>query len=58
MSEFFSLFLEQLQSPTLGFLIGGIVVALLGSQLVIPDSIYKFISFFLLMGTSKNPNRS
>jgi hypothetical protein len=41
--------LEQLQSPTLGFLIGGIVVAALGSQLAIPDSIYKFISFFLLM---------
>lgn len=49
MSEFLSLFLEQVQSPTLGFLIGGIVVAALGSQLAIPDSIYKFISFFLLM---------
>ncbi|MEN9540359.1 MAG: hypothetical protein RLZZ459_450, partial [Cyanobacteriota bacterium] len=49
MSEFLSLFLEQIQSPTLGFLIGGIVVAALGSQLAIPDSIYKFISFFLLM---------
>ena len=49
MSDFLGLFLEQLQSPTLGFLIGGIVVAALGSQLAIPDSIYKFISFFLLM---------
>ncbi|MEY2749704.1 MAG: hypothetical protein RLZZ168_1720, partial [Cyanobacteriota bacterium] len=49
MSDFLGLFLEQLQSPTLGFLIGGIVVASLGSQLAIPDSIYKFISFFLLM---------
>lgn len=49
MSEFLSLFLDQVQSPTLGFLIGGIVVAALGSQLAIPDSIYKFISFFLLM---------
>ena len=49
MSEFVALFVEQLQSPTLGFLIGGIVVAALGSQLAIPDSIYKFISFFLLM---------
>jgi hypothetical protein len=48
-SDFLGLFLEQLQSPTLGFLIGGIVVASLGSQLAIPDSIYKFISFFLLM---------
>ncbi len=49
MSDFLGLFLQQLQSPTLGFLIGGIVVASLGSQLAIPDSIYKFISFFLLM---------
>jgi hypothetical protein len=48
-SDFVTLFLEQFQSPTLGFLIGGIVVASLGSQLAIPDSIYKFISFFLLM---------
>jgi hypothetical protein len=49
MSEFVSLFLSQFQSPTLGFLIGGIIVASLGSQLAIPDSIYRFISFFLLM---------
>ena len=49
MTDFLPLFVEQLQSPTLGFLIGGIVVAALGSQLTIPDSIYKFISFFLLM---------
>jgi hypothetical protein len=49
MSEFVSLFLSQFQSPTLGFLIGGIIMASLGSQLAIPDSIYRFISFFLLM---------
>ncbi|MEX0588745.1 MAG: sodium-dependent bicarbonate transport family permease [Cyanobium sp.] len=49
MADFLTLFLEQFQSPTLGFLIGGIIVAALGSQLAIPDSIYKFISFFLLM---------
>lgn len=49
MADFLTLFIKQLQSPTLGFLIGGIVVASLGSQLAIPDSIYRFISFFLLM---------
>ncbi|EDY38905.1 sodium-dependent bicarbonate transporter [Cyanobium sp. PCC 7001] len=49
MSDFFPLFLKQVQSPTLGFLIGGIIVASLGSQLKIPDSIYKFITFFLLL---------
>jgi hypothetical protein len=48
-SDFFTLFVKQLQSPTLGFLIGGIVVASFGSQLKIPDSIYRFITFFLLM---------
>jgi hypothetical protein len=48
-SEFLPLFIKQLQSPTLGFLIGGIVVASFGSQLAIPDSIYKFITFFLLL---------
>ncbi|MFM7674633.1 MAG: sodium-dependent bicarbonate transport family permease [Synechococcus sp.] len=49
MSGFLSLFIDQFQSPTLGFLIGGIVVASLGSQLAIPDAIYKFITFFLLL---------
>jgi hypothetical protein len=48
-AEFITLFIKQFQSPTLGFLIGGIVVASFGSQLAIPDSIYKFITFFLLI---------
>lgn len=42
-------FLGQLQSPTLGFLIGGMVIAALGSELQIPDAIYKFIVFMLLI---------
>jgi hypothetical protein len=49
LSDFFVRFVAQLQSPTLGFLIGGIVVASLGSQLAIPDAAYKFIVFMLLM---------
>jgi len=49
LSDFFTLFLGKLQSPTLGFLIGGMVVAALGSRLTIPDSIYKFIVFMLLI---------
>jgi hypothetical protein len=48
-SDFITLFIKQVQSPTLGFLIGGIVVASFGSQLAIPDSIYRFITFFLLL---------
>lgn len=49
LSDFFMRFLAQLQSPTLGFLIGGMIVAALGSQLVIPDPVYQFIVFMLLM---------
>ncbi|AUC60667.1 HCO3-:Na+ symporter SbtA [Cyanobacterium sp. HL-69] len=49
LSSFFSGFLSQLQSPTLGFLIGGMVVAALNSQLQIPDAVYKFIVFMLLI---------
>nr|WP_228048762.1 sodium-dependent bicarbonate transport family permease [Nodularia sp. LEGE 04288] len=41
-------FVKQLQSPTLSFLIGGMVIAALGSELVIPESISKIIVFMLL----------
>ncbi|MGA1622728.1 MAG: sodium-dependent bicarbonate transport family permease [Synechocystis sp.] len=49
LSNFLMDFLGQLQSPTLGFLIGGIIIAALGSELQIPDAIYKFIIFMLLI---------
>ncbi|MEL6490119.1 MAG: sodium-dependent bicarbonate transport family permease [Cyanobacteria bacterium J06634_6] len=49
LSEFFVLFVSKLQSPTLGFLIGGMIVAALGSRLSIPDPVYKFIVFMLLI---------
>jgi uncharacterized protein len=49
LSEFLGKFVSQLQSPTLAFLLGGILIAALGSRLTIPDSIYKFIVFMLLM---------
>ena len=49
LSEFLTLFLSKLQSPTLGFLIGGVVVAAVNSRLQIPDAIYKFIVFMLLI---------
>jgi hypothetical protein len=42
-------FVKQLQSPTLGFLIGGMVIAALGSELVIPEAICQIIVFMLLM---------
>ena len=49
LSDFLTLFLSKLQSPTLGFLIGGMVVAAVNSRLTIPDAIYKFIVFMLLI---------
>lgn len=49
LSDFLMRFIAQLQSPTLGFLIGGMVTASVGSRLSIPDPAYKFIVFMLLM---------
>jgi hypothetical protein len=48
-ADFLVRFLVQFQSPTLGFLIGGMLVAALGSKLKIPNAIYQFIVFMLLM---------
>lgn len=42
-------FITQFQSPALAFLIGGMVVAALGSKLQIPNAIYQFAVFMLLM---------
>lgn len=41
-------FIKQLQSPTLSFLIAGMVIAAFGSQLVIPEAICQIIVFMLL----------
>lgn len=48
-SNFAQSFVSQLTSPTLGFLVGGMVLAACGSKLAIPDAIYRFIIFMLLM---------
>ncbi len=45
---------SQFQSPTLAFLIGGVLLAASGSKLVIPDAIYKFAVFMLLMRIGLN----
>lgn len=47
--DFLGRFVTQFQSPSLAFLLGGIVIAALGSKLEIPDAIYKFCVFMLLM---------
>lgn len=40
---------NQLQKPTLSFLIGGFVIAACGSRLEIPDPVYRFIVVVLLL---------
>ena len=47
--DFLGQFARQLQSPTLSFLIGGALLAALGSKLTIPNPIYQFVVFMLLM---------
>lgn len=47
--DFAARFVTQFQSPALAFLIGGMAIAALGSKLEIPDAIYKFAVFMLLM---------
>lgn len=49
LSDFLTRLVTQFQSPTLGFLIGGMLVAALGSNLKIPNAVYQFIVFALLM---------
>jgi hypothetical protein len=47
--SFGELFLIGFQTPTLGFLLGGMFIAAMGSRLTIPDQVYKFIVFVLLI---------
>ncbi len=47
--NFLGSLLNQFQSPTLAFLLGGILLAAFQSKLQIPDAIYKFCVFMLLM---------
>jgi len=49
LADFATTFVSQFQKPTLAFLIGGMLIAALGSKLTIPDPIYRFIVFMLLI---------
>lgn len=49
LTDIVSTLLVQFQKPTLAFLIGGMMLAALGSKLEIPPAIYKFIVIVLLM---------
>lgn len=48
-ADFALRFLMQFQSPALAFLIGGVLIAASGSKLQIPNAIYQFAVFMLLM---------
>jgi uncharacterized protein len=52
--DFLTRFVGQFQSPALAFLIGGMVLAASGSKLQIPNAIYQFIVFVLLMRVGLN----
>lgn len=41
--------IEQFQKPTLAFLIGGMLLAAMGSKFEVPDPVYKFIVILLLL---------
>ncbi len=47
--DFLARLVTQFQSPTLGFLIGGMLIGALKSKLTIPNAVYQFIVFVLLM---------
>ena len=40
---------DQLQKPTLAFMVGGMLLAALGSKFEVPDPVYKFIVILLLL---------
>ncbi|MFK7939800.1 MAG: sodium-dependent bicarbonate transport family permease [Roseovarius sp.] len=52
MDIIFSIFgsiVDQLQKPTLAFLIGGMMLAALGSKFEVPEPVYKFVVILLLL---------
>ncbi|MEL6464211.1 MAG: sodium-dependent bicarbonate transport family permease [Pseudomonadota bacterium] len=49
LTEIVSTILTQMQKPTLAFLIGGMMLAALGSKFEIPEPVYKFIVILLLL---------
>jgi len=47
--DFLGKLLDQLRSPTLAFLLGGMALAAFGGKLRIPSPVYQFVVFMLLM---------
>ncbi len=49
LSDILTTILAQLQKPTLAFLIGGMMLAALGSRFEVPQAVYKFMVIVLLL---------
>ena len=49
LADILSTLVSQFQKPTLAFLIGGMMLAALGSKLDVPEPVYKFIVLLLLL---------
>lgn len=49
MMDIASTIVAQMQKPTLAFLIGGMMLAALGSKLEVPEPVYKFVVMLLLL---------
>ena len=49
LADFATTLVEQFQKPTLSFLLGGMLLAALGSKLEVPAPVYKFIVLVLLL---------
>lgn len=47
--DIISTVISQLQKPTLAFLLGGMMLAALGSKLAVPEPVYKFVVMLLLL---------
>jgi hypothetical protein len=48
-TEIATTIVAQMQKPTLAFLIGGMMLAALGSKFEVPEPVYKFIVILLLL---------
>jgi hypothetical protein len=48
-TEIATTIVAQMQKPTLAFLIGGMMLAALGSRLEVPEPVYKFVVMLLLL---------
>ncbi|MBZ8118362.1 sodium-dependent bicarbonate transport family permease [Roseovarius sp. LXJ103] len=49
LADIFSTIISQFQKPTLAFLLGGMLIAAMGSKLEVPDPVYKFVVMLLLL---------